>query len=128
MQCQSTYFFPETVGGIEDETTLIKDLAKFPSAKWHELGVQLNVPLDQLQTIQSNHVQSGGVKRCLAETLGWWYKNNRRGATWGDICAALHAVEEGHLATKVAKAHGKGLPIVQFPRQISVDALYHLQV
>ena len=128
MQCQSTYFFPETVGGIEDENTLIKDLARFPPAKWHELGLQLNVPLDQLRIIQSNHMQNGGVMRCLVETLGWWYKNNRHGATWGDICAALHAVEEGSLATKVARTHGKGLPIVQIPGQISVDALYHLQV
>ena len=103
-----------TSGRIEDESTLIKGLSRFPPAKWHQFGLELSVPVSTLKGFEHDYLQRGGGKRCLIETLEWWYNNTRGSATWGDICAALHAVEEGVLAAKVAKEHGKRLPILYF--------------
>ena len=101
-----------TAGRIKDDSTLIKGLLKFPTPKWYQFGLELNVPSGILKGIEHDYIQRGGVKQCLNETLIWWYNNTRGCATWGDICTALHAVEEGALAAKVAKEHGK--PILYF--------------
>lgn len=97
-----------TIGWIKSENVLLKKgLEQFPADKWYQLGVALGVPVDELKTIQSGYIMlSGGVKRCLSETLEWWYRNTPGGATWSDLCVALHAVDERALAKKVAKDHG----------------------
>ena len=68
--------------------------------------MQLNVPNSTLKAIEHNYMLAGGVGRCLSETLTSWYNNNRN-ASWNEICAALHTVNEVALAKKVAKNHGK---------------------
>ena len=95
-----------TIGRILSETPLLKGLNKFPPSKWHQLGVQLNIPASTLTTFESNYMLNGGVKRCLTETLVWWY-HNTTSASWNQICAALHTVNEEVLAKKVARDHGK---------------------
>ena len=95
-----------TIGKIHSANSLIKGLNKFPPSKWHQLGVELNVPPSTLRTIEINYMNTGGVERCLTETLVWWY-NNTKGASWNQICAALHTVHEGVLAKEVARNHGK---------------------
>ena len=95
-----------TIGRILSETSLLKGLNKFPPSKWHQLGVQLNIPASTLTTLESNYMLNGGVKRCLTETLVWWY-NNTTSASWNQICAALHTVNEEVLAKKVARDYGK---------------------
>ena len=94
---------------IHDANELTEGLSKFPSEKWHQLGVVLNLPTDTLKIIEQHYLPSGRVKSCLSETLRWWYNNNSGGATWVDICAALLAVDEGALATVVAIENGKPL-------------------
>ena len=95
-----------TIGRILSETPLIKGLKKFPPSKWHQLGVQLNVPPSTLKTFEYNYMHAGGVERCLTETLVWWYNKNTS-ASWNQICAALHTVNEEVLAKEVARNHGK---------------------
>ena len=98
------------VGKILSENALIRGLSSFPRSKWHELGVELNVPGATLKSIEYNYLQRGGAERCFSETMEWWYKNNLGGA-WGTICAALQAIHEEALAKRVAKDHGKLLSI-----------------
>ena len=90
---------------------LIKGLSNFPRSKWHEFGVQLNVPVATLKRIEIDYMQRGGVERCFSETMEWWYKKNP-GATWGTVCAALQAIQEEALAKQVANDHGKLLCII----------------
>ena len=101
--------YPHAVGWIQTPNELIKGLSGFHADKWYELGVELNVPVAELDVFHSNYIRSDRVKRCLSVTLTWWYENTESpgGANWGDICAALHAINEKALAAKVAKEHGK---------------------
>ena len=100
--------YPDAVGWIQSPNELIRGLSEFCADKWYDLGVQLDVPVSELKAIYSNNF-AFGVKRCLSETLTWWYNNTESpgGANWGDICASLHAINEKALAAKVAKKHGK---------------------
>ena len=95
------------VGKIFTANALIRGLSKFPTTKWRELGVELNIPINKLNEIEYNFVKlPNGVKRCLDETLEWWF-NNKPDTTWNDICAALHAIHASTVATEVAREHGK---------------------
>ena len=100
--------YPHAIGWIQTPNELIRGLSGFHADKWHELGVELNVPVAELNVIHSNYIRSDGVKRCLSETLTCWYKNTES-PNWGDICAALHTINEKALAARVAKEHGKHL-------------------
>ena len=90
--------------------------------------MELNVPVDELVSIQHNfNIKQGGVGKCLTATLEWWY-NRTPDCTWADIIAALHAVEERALAILVARSHGKSAPIyivIPFSRGISNASLYN---
>ena len=70
--------------------------------------MELNVPVDALDTFETDYRYSD---RCFTETVGWWFKANVD-ATWGTICAALQAIDEGALARDVAKDHGKLLSML----------------
>ena len=105
-----TCFTLSIVGKIPSENVLIRGLSNFPRSKWHELGVELNVPGDTLKNIEYNYMLTGRAERCFSETMEWWYKNNPD-ATWGTICAALQGIREEALARQVAKDHGKPLSI-----------------
>ena len=69
--------------------------------------MELYVPVDTLKTIEQNVMLCGGVERCLADTLQWWYNNTQGDLTWGIICTALHATGETVQAKKLAKEKGK---------------------
>ena len=99
-----------SAGKIHTPNALLKGLSKFTSARWRDLGVELNVPTTRLKEIEYNYIKlPDGAKRCLDETLEWWYNNNPD-ATWNDICAALHAIHAVTLATDVAREHGIFIP------------------
>ena len=87
-------------------------LSEFSAANWHKLGVALSISDDTLKIFQANHMGTIGVDRCLSATLAHWYKNTT-GGTWGDICAALFAIDERALARKVAKNHGKYVAVLR---------------
>ena len=102
-----------TAGKIPSENELIMGLSGLSATKWYKLGVALNLSDGTLNTIEVNNMNTYGVERCLSGTLIRWY-NNTPGGTWGDICAALYAIDERVLARKVARAHGKPVAILQF--------------
>ena len=51
---------------------------------WFMLGAYLNVPVYQLNKIQSTHTQDG-VERCKLEMLQYWL-DTTMSATWKDDC------------------------------------------
>ena len=57
--------------------------------EWHQLGVQLELGLDTLTTIESNHPHD--AKRCKSEVLGWWLRN-APDTSWAKLVQALEAM------------------------------------
>lgn len=57
--------------------------------EWHQLGVQLELGLDTLTTIESNHPHD--AKRCKIEVLGWWLRNAPE-TSWAKLVQALEAM------------------------------------
>ena len=66
---------------------------------WFILGVYLNVPVNQLNKIESTHTQDG-VERCKLEMLQYWL-NTTMTASWKDVTRALEQLDMLTLAAKV---------------------------
>ena len=58
------------------------------AVNWHELGVQLQVPLSKLEKIDEDYRLS---ERKLSEVLGYWLRNDRS-PSWDKICEALQRI------------------------------------
>ena len=67
----------------------MKDLVvELKPVNWHELGIQLEVPLDRLDKIDEDHQSS---ERKLSEVLRYWLLNDRS-PSWDKICEALQRI------------------------------------
>ena len=73
--------------------------------EWHQLGVQLEVPVVTLQTIESNHPND--AQRRKTEVLIWWFQNSLE-ISWEKLAQAVEAVG-GH-ATVVKRLRLKMNP------------------
>ena len=58
------------------------------AVNWHELGIQLQVPLFILEKIDEDYRLS---ERKLSEVLGYWLRNDRS-PSWDKICEALQRI------------------------------------
>ena len=68
---------------------MMKDLVvELKPVNWHELGIQLEVPLDRLDKIDEDHQSS---ERKLSEVLRYWLLNDRS-PSWDKICEALQRI------------------------------------
>ena len=90
---------------------LITDLPRLTNlpvaAKWRSLGLELGVPLDQLNTIQSNCVHySDHTSRCLTDMFDWWLKSDCE-STYESLATALDAIGKRDLASKVCQENSK---------------------
>ena len=75
-------------------------LAQLPVApQWWILGIQLGVPLYQLDIIQCN--SPGGPIQCLINMFDWWL-NNSHDTTYEKLATALKAIGKTKLARKVS--------------------------
>ena len=67
----------------------ISDLViELRAVNWHELGVQLQIPLYKLEKIDEDYRLS---ERKLSEVLGYWLRNDRS-PSWDKICEALQRI------------------------------------
>lgn len=55
---------------------------------WHQLGLQLQVPLDKLDKMDEDYQSS---ERKLSEVLRYWLHNDLR-PSWDKICEALQRI------------------------------------
>ena len=82
-----------------DLKVILEELANEVSSKWYQIGIQLEVPLDQLNSLRH---QSGSDHRAnLCCILVTWLKSGK--ASWEALCDALQSgmVGEKALAEKL---------------------------
>ena len=67
------------LGAVLTELYCVRD-------KWYNIGLQLNVPVAELQRIESEH--KGNYTTCLRQMLIKWLESGQ--ANWKSLCDALH--------------------------------------
>ena len=80
---------------------LLKELSKVE--KWFMLGIFLDVPVDQLEKIESSH-QQRELERCMIDMLKYWLNNNVN-ASWKDVVRALEQINQLVLAATVKQKY-----------------------
>ena len=79
---------------------LLNKVAARARDKWKMMGVQLNIPMDQLNAMTATEPIS-----CYADIFNWWQRNGFPPYTWATIIDALRApiVGEVQLAHELEK-------------------------
>jgi len=65
---------------------------------WYDLGLQLGVPVYELDEIQSNYPRDNS--RCKSVMLSFWF-NNAEERSWDAIAYALRKIDYCDLAIKI---------------------------
>ena len=76
-------------------STLLNKVAALARDKWMKMGLQLDIPMDQL-----NAMTATDPINCYANIFNWWQRNGSPPYTWATIIDALKApiVGEARLA------------------------------
>ena len=84
-----------------DIKTILEELATEASSKWYHIGIQLDVPPDELNSMRQQNGSDDKAKLC--SVLLPWLKSGK--ATWEALCAALKSgtVGDRSLAEKLKK-------------------------
>ena len=80
---------------------LLKELKKVE--KWFELGVYLDVPVDQLKKIESSYHQRD-LERCKIDMLQYWLDNDLN-VSWKNVAQALKQIDQHVLAETVKQQY-----------------------
>ena len=80
---------------------LLKELKKVE--KWFELGVYLDVPVDQLKKIESSYHQRD-LERCKIDMLQYWLDNDVN-VSWKNVAQALEEIDHHVLAETVKQQY-----------------------
>ena len=77
---------------------LLNKVAARARDKWKNMGLQLNIPMDQLNSMTATDPIS-----CYADVFNWWQRNGSPPYTWATIIDALRApaVGEARLAREL---------------------------
>ena len=59
------------------------------AAKWHELGIQLEIPPATLNTIEYNYRHN--VQRCMTDAITTWLQNTPD-SSWAKLAEAVEAM------------------------------------
>ena len=88
--------------------TDLAKLANLPvAAEWQSLGLNLGVPPDQLDTIQSDCAHfPKHTNQCLTRMFEWWLRNSCE-STYESLATALGAIGRRDLALKVCQENSK---------------------
>ena len=60
------------------------------AAKWHQLGVQLEIDSATLNTIEYNHPRD--AQRCMTEVITMWLQNAPE-CSWAKLAQAVKAID-----------------------------------
>ena len=80
---------------------LLKELKKVK--RWFVFGVFLDVPVDELEKIESSHQQKD-LERCMVDMLQYWLDNSVS-ASWKDVIRALEQPNQLVLAATVKRKY-----------------------
>ena len=64
-------------------------MSEVAAAKWYLLGVQLDIPLATLSTIESDYPRD--AERSMTEILNWWLQNAPE-RSWEKLTEAVEAM------------------------------------
>lgn len=128
---------------IADIKTVLEELANEVTSKWYQIGIQLEVRLDNLNSLRQQNTGDNTANLC--HVLVTWIKSGK--ATWEALCKALESstVAENALAGKLrtdycmpSSAEGENIHVpllLQFPsKQHLYDScmlyvcVYHLYI
>ena len=70
--------------------------------RWHTLGVNLDLTIQQLGLIEKNY--HGDYERCRTEMLGCWLDNTTT-PTWKAVAEALDEMDEHGVADNIRKKY-----------------------
>ena len=76
---------------------ILNELSEMTAAKWHQLGVQLDIPPATLSTIESDHPLD--AQRCMTEVLNMWLRNAPE-CSWAKLAQAVEAMGDYALLAK----------------------------
>ena len=87
---------------------LLNKVAARARDKWRNMGLQLNIPMDQLNSMTATDPIS-----CYADIFNWWQRNGSPPYTWATIIDALRAPIVGEV--QLAHELEEWLTTVQAP-------------
>ena len=77
-----------------------------PVTAWHNLGIQLGVPVDELREIERNYPRD--ISRCRSEMLSYWFHNAKE-QSWNVIADALEKIDHRKLANEIRRNPSEGM-------------------
>ena len=91
---------------IPAEQAKLKDLQRELKGvvNWFQLGLELDIPDDELLIIRQDNILFG-VEKCLLEVLIHWGNHEKR--TWTKVVGALVKIGRYVLAEGIANKYGK---------------------
>ena len=78
------------------------ELNEIAAAEWYQLGIQLEIPVATLRTIEHDHPRD--AQRCMTEILNWWLQNTPE-CSWEKLTEAVEAM--GRYRTLVERLRKK---------------------
>lgn len=111
--------------GISSALQLLEEELMEIVCLWWNLGLKLGVPKEQLDTIERDYFQRGGIERCRIEMLDNWL-NRERYPRWIDIIKALDKIGSRFMAAKLAEKYAVDLssPLFRDSKDLHGDAQY----
>ena len=95
--------------GIKQLKDVKKELRAFNKKKWKDLGEELELDEEVLETVTADY-EGKGVEECFREMLKHWLRQNYDGAdsnppTWSKLADAVKETGDTALADDVRKNH-----------------------
>lgn len=82
---------------------MLKDLVLLPVINWFDLGLQLNIPEDNLNIIKHNNPTD--MKTCRREMFSAWLESDPD-ASYGQLVNALHTMGYHNVAEHLCTKYG----------------------
>ena len=101
----SFHFIFITAHLTEDDLRDVQKAVWDARRKWHNLGLELRIPLSELNTIQDQHKNE--FPDCLKAMLIQWLRRSNPPPTWTALAAALRdpILDEEDLAERIETEH-----------------------
>ena len=78
---------------------LMNDVASVITAKWQEMGIQLGLQQNDLDTIKMDSINVSHT--CFGNVFGLWKQKQCSEYSWATIYTALTSMNEHHLASTI---------------------------
>jgi len=72
------------------------------TSEWYEFGIKLEMCINKLNTIKTNHGGGGGNKECMRSIIYYWLESTT-GACWDHVISALNEMKDIKFVEEVKK-------------------------